>query len=93
MTKEKIKELLVSRDRELRLLGLSYLNEDKNSSKVGLYASPLLSKTHKPYFEVSIVSENKDDVFVTFDIIYKYVCKGDITSPIYLNPYIEYCYK
>ena len=31
MTKEKIKELLLSRDRELRLVGLSYLNEDKYS--------------------------------------------------------------
>ena len=31
MTKEKIKELLLSKDKELRLLGLSYLNEDKTS--------------------------------------------------------------
>ena len=92
MTKEKIKELLLSRDRELRLLGLSYLNEDKNSSKVGLYASPLLSKLHKPYFEVSTVFE-KDNIFVTFDIIYKYICRGDITSSMYLTPYINYCYK
>ena len=34
MTKEKIKELLLSKDRELRLLGLSYLNEDKNSPEL-----------------------------------------------------------
>ena len=93
MTKEKIKELLLSKDKELRLLGLSYLNEDKNSPEVGLYASPLLSKVHKPYFEVSTISENKDNIFVTFDIIYKYICKGNITSSMYLTPYINYCYK
>ena len=39
MTKEKIKELLLSKDRELRLLGLSYLNENKNSPDLCLIST------------------------------------------------------
>lgn len=92
MTKEKIKELLLSRDKELRLLGLSYLNEDKNSTELGInshYMVSLLTET----FGSIILFKDLYTIITTWD--YDDFSEESLTDtfPKILTPYINYCYK
>ena len=92
MTKEKIKELLLSRDKELRLLGLSYLNEDKNSPELWISS----------HYTVSLLTEIFGSATL-FKDIYTIITTWDYnklpenflidTFPKILTPYIDYCYK
>ena len=92
MTKEKIKELLLSKDKELRLLGLSYLNEDKNSPELWINyrdTANLLTDT----FGSAILFKELYTVITTWDYNeFSEDCLMNI-FPNILTPYIEYCYK
>lgn len=93
MTKEKIKELLLSRDKELRLLGLSYLNEDKNSSE--LWINPnykVMLSANKP-FGFSILFKDVYIIITTWD--YDDLSEESLTDTFskILITYINYCYK
>lgn len=92
MTKEKIKELLLSRDKELRLLGLSYLNEDKNSPELWInshYTVSLLTET----FGSAILFKDLYTIITTWD--YKELYENSLmdTFSKILTLYINYCYK
>ena len=92
MTKEKIKDLLLSKDRELRLLGLSYLNEDKNSPELWInshYTVGLLTKTFGPV----ILFKDLYIIITTWD--YDEFSEESLTDtfPKILTSYINYCYK
>ena len=102
MTKEKIKELLLSRDKELRLLGLSYLNEDKNSPNLCFISTGNWTDTLN--FKYIVCSTNdKQSIVKTFENLYDSIINDNYTkisdsfcmtnlSKI-LTPYIDYCYK
>ena len=92
MTKEKIKALLLSKDRELRLVGLNYLNEDKNSSNLWInsrYKVSLLNET----FNSAISFKDLYTIITTWD--YDEFSKESLTDtfPKILTSYINYCYK
>lgn len=102
MTKEKIKELLLSRDKELRLLGLSYLNEDKNSPKLCSTFAENWPCACEFYYTPSLPI-NGQSLTMTFKDIYDFIIYrnyamvsdnflADTFSKI-LTPYINYCYK
>lgn len=92
MTKEKIKELLLSKDKELRLLGLSYLNEDKNSPELWINyrcRTSLLTDT----FGSALLFKETYTIITTWD--YNELPEEfliDDFSKI-LTLYIDYCYK
>ena len=92
MTKEKIKELLLSRDRELRLLGLNYLNEDKNSPELWINyrcRASLLTDT----FGSALLFEETYTIITTWDYneLYEKSLIDDFSK--ILTSYINYCYK
>ena len=92
MTKEKIKDLLLSKDRELRLLGLSYLNEDKNSPELWIssrYTVSLLTEI----FGSATLFKDLYTIITTWD--YNKLPEKFLTDtfPKILTPYIDYCYK
>ena len=102
MTKERIKELLLSRDRELRLLGLSYLNENKNSPDLCLISIGNWSYSLNSKYIVDSTN-NVQGLTKTFEILYNTIISSnytEISDDSYmknlsnmLTPYINYCYK
>ena len=92
MTKEKIKELLLSKDKEWRLLGLSYLNEDKNSSELWIkfrYKVRLLNETYNS----TISFKDLYNIITTWR--YDKLSEEFLTCTFskILILYIDYCYK
>ena len=93
MTKEKIKELLLSKDKELRLIGLSYLNEDKTSFDLWINPHYTASLSANKPFGFSILFKDIYTIITTWD--YNKLPEKFLTDtfPKILTPYIEYCYK
>ena len=93
MTKEKIKELLLSKDRELRLLGLSYLNEDKNSSNLWINPNYKVRLSANKPFGFSILFKDVYIIITTWDYneLYEKSLIDDFSK--ILTSYINYCYK
>ena len=92
MTKEKIKELLLSKDKELRLLGLSYLNENKNSPELWINAHYMVSLSAEP-FGFNILFK---DLYAVISLwSYERVSETYLTNTFskILTSYINYCYK
>ena len=92
MTKEKIKELLLSRDKELRLLGLSYLNEDKKSPELWINARYMVSLSAEPYGFNILFKDLYAVISVWSYERFSETYLTNIFSKI-LTPYINYCYK
>ena len=92
MTKEKIKELLLSKDKELRLLGLSYLNEDKNSPELWINSHHGVSLL-ADIFGSAILFKDVYTIITTWD--YNKLSERFLidTFPKILTSYINYCYK
>ena len=92
MTKEKIKELLLSKDKELRLLGLSYLNEDKNYPELWINSHHGVSLL-ADIFGSAILFKDVYTIITTWD--YNKLSERFLidTFPKMLTPYINYCYK
>ena len=92
MTKEKIKELLLSKDKELRLLGLSYLNEDKTSFDLWINPHYTVSLSAEP-FGFNILFRDLYTVISLWS--YERVSETYLTNTFskILTPYINYCYK
>ena len=93
MTKEKIKELLLSKDRELRLVGLSYLNEDKYSSELWINPHYMVSLSANKPFGFSILFKDVYTIITTWDYneLYEKSLIDDFSK--ILTSYINYCYK
>ena len=102
MTKEKIKELLLSKDKELRLVGLSYLNEDKNSLDLCITSTENWLYAYTSHYIVSLPTDEKG-LTTPFKTIYDFIVNQDYivfsedfltnTFSKMLTPYINYCYK
>ena len=102
MTKEKIKELLLSKDRELRLVGLSYLNEDKNSLDLCITSTKEWLYAYTSHYIVSLSTDEKG-LTTPFKSIYNFIVNQNYiafsedfltnTFSKMLIPYINYCYK
>ena len=101
MTKEKIKELLLSRDKELRLLGLSYLNEDKDSLDLCITSTKEWLYAYTSHYIVSLPTDEKGRT-TPFKSVYDFIIYLDYinfeefiinTFSKMLIPYINYCYK
>lgn len=101
MTKEKIKELLLSKDKELRLLGLSYLNEDKTSSDLCITSTQNWLYAYTSHYIVSLSTDEKGRT-TPFKSIYDFIINLNYfdheefiidTFSKMLTPYINYCYK
>lgn len=101
MTKEKIKELLLSRDKELRLLGLSYLNEDKDSPDLCLISTRNCFYGFNSEYIIGLTN-NEKGLTTPFKSIYNFIINSSYfgskefltnTFSKMLTPYINYCYK
>lgn len=90
MSKEKIIELLQSKDLELRMIGLSYLNEDKNNPN--LY---LVYNTETYSYSVDKIKESPILIYRdSFDVIYNRLYDFNITyTKKFLLPYVNYCIR
>ena len=86
---EKIIELLQSKDLELRMLGLSYLNEDKNNPNLYIKYN---NKTNN--FNIVKISGHPICYCYSFDHIYRSLFNiHDTFSKKYLLLYVNYCIK
>ena len=84
MDKEKIIELLQSKDLELRMIGLSYLNEDKQSRDLYIQYIPMFD-----CFKVTQIAFGT--IHISFNEMYKDILTNYRFVPEILECYVTRC--